>query len=53
MAGFFHGIKIFFFFIYINLYIDMFEDMNEINDLMGRSYASPDGIDEVKERRRN
>jgi hypothetical protein len=25
----------------------MFEDMNEINDLMGRSYASPDGIDEV------
>ena len=28
----------------------MFEDMNEINDLMGRSYASPDGIDEVKKR---
>ena len=53
MAGFFHVIKIFFIFIYMYLYIDMFEDMNEINDLMGRSYASPDGIDEVKERRRN
>ena len=52
MAGFFHVIKIFFIFIYMYLYIDMFEDMNEINDLMGRSYASPDGIDEVKKRRR-
>ena len=30
------------------LLIDMFEDMNEINDLMGRSYAAPDGLDEVR-----
>jgi hypothetical protein len=29
---------------------DMFEDMNEINDLMSRSYGTPDGIDEVKHR---
>mmetsp|Transcript_7787 Transcript_7787/g.7862 ORF Transcript_7787/g.7862 Transcript_7787/m.7862 type:complete len:226 (+) Transcript_7787:212-889(+) len=25
---------------------DMFEDMDEINDLMGRSYGTPDGLDE-------
>ena len=27
---------------------DMFEDMAEINDLMARSYATPDGLDEVR-----
>lgn len=31
----------------------MFEDMNEINDLMGRSYATPDGLDEVSDRIQN
>jgi hypothetical protein len=25
----------------------MFEDMNEINDMMGRSYSNPEDIDEV------
>jgi hypothetical protein len=27
--------------------VDMFEDMNEINDMMGRSYSNPVDIDEV------
>lgn len=27
--------------------VDMFEDMNEINDMMGRSYSNPEDIDEV------
>lgn len=37
-----------FLFLYFFFYLDMFEDMNEINDLMGRSYAAPDGLDEVR-----
>ena len=26
---------------------DMFEDMNEINDMMGRAYGVPDELDEA------
>jgi hypothetical protein len=25
---------------------DMFEDMNEVNDLMGRAYGTPEGLDD-------